>query len=292
MSNTGRDVERHFALYAPDAYNQGLQPYDYWRYPAVRHPRGVDDFGGFGGFDQQELREINAVTRLNEYENALDNVIENTVTLNLKGPLVSLAPLQDSGLMRSVAPSDAEAQIKTAYWLAVASRAMARGTARTSLMNKAQGLAEQGLDLGQTENSAGQNTRIRALYNDAYQAVSGLRQAEDPSASAAGVVASVLQILAQGTQEAAVRAAIGQQAQESKAQQDYDKGKQDREDEAKCKDEVIFGFIPLGKMPGYCEAKLAYKIAAYAAVATVGLVAARVVYKQARKTYLTVRGAK
>jgi hypothetical protein len=149
-----------------------------------------------------------------------------------------------------LASNDSAALLKTAYWLAVAGVAL--GSAPLKDLAKSQ--AEIGYTDGVAIDAVSRTGNIGSLYDTA---VATLKKYYPPGTYNA-TADTVLQQLQKGS-PAAIRARIEQAKK-------YDASKTKVEEEAKKEPEVLetpCSDTLWGKIPGYCESKMLYKVVGY-----------------------------
>jgi len=203
-----------------------------------------------GRYTRTKLSERKANVSTYDHYDAIQSVLKaKTKYANLD------AYPQASSFTGAVASNDAAALLKTAYFLAVAATAAGSQT----LLQAAKSRATSGFKAGVDVEAASRSSNITATYESAYKLVDTLnKQKANP------VLAEVLEQLKKGTNSWAVssrvREALEQSGERAKKEQE-----QEPEKETPCSDTL------LGKIPGYCESKMIYRVVGYTAAGLIAI---------------------
>ena len=158
-----------------------------------------------------------------------------------------------SSFTGAVASNDAAALLKTAYFLAVAATAAGSQTLLQAAKSRATSGFKAGVDVG----AASRSNNITATYESAYKLVDTLnKQKANP------VLAEVLEQLKKGTSSWAVSSRVRESLEQSGERA---KKEQEPQKETPCSDTL------LGKIPGYCESKMIYRVVGYTAAGLIAI---------------------
>lgn len=149
-----------------------------------------------------------------------------------------------------IASNDASALLKTAYWLAVAGVALSS----TPLKDLARNQAEVGYTDGTAVDATSRTSNIGAIYDSAVASLKKYYTSGTYNATADAALAQL-----QKSSPAAVKARIEQTKRydASKTKAEEESKKQPETPEIPCSDTLW------GKIPGYCESKMLYKVVGY-----------------------------
>jgi hypothetical protein len=249
MNHMRRTEQNFYTQFQPSAYSGGIQPYVPPMQPNYYGDMDSDDLDRQGSFtdvytlrDRVNMLDDYSITRLSNFDS-----------------------LKFRDQMGQVAANNAEAQLKTAYWLKVAWLASGGAWGKVDAFKSASdGALEQGVRDGEKAGSAGNGNMVTSYYSSAYNLLKNNASVFSDNKS---VYDKLLEVLGEGTKTASV----------ARAQELYDESEgeeQEGRDQAECEDSIM-GFIP-----GYCENQMLFKVLGGSLVLTVGLFAARGVYKQ------------
>lgn len=294
--------ERSFVVFQPSIYSAGVQGYPVYRTPrnygflpvmsvfstlltagsaTSTVAKAALDYTGQGNKSQIEPNtEI-------WYGYAKDMADPWFWDAKWGGPLKNINQLAAKAEMERPSATEAGARLKSAYWLGVAGRACTSDSkGRENLLKMGTQWAEQGRTEGFTEGAINRTNQTKSIYSAALNAVRQYATDEDPEARANSVFASVQGILNRGASDEGQAAALAdikaEQAEDEKTQENIE---DNEPPPRKCEDT-----FPGNLIPNYCLYQNLWKGALIVTGVVGGLVALRVVVKQAKKTAKAVRG--
>ena len=248
MNHLRRVEQNYYSSFQPSAYSGGIQPYQ---------PPGAAYYGDLDAEELEDQKSYTGIYTLRDYVKSLDDYSVTALT--------NLGTLRMGAEMRQVAGNNAEAYLKVAYWLKVAWLASGGAWSKVdSLKAASDGALTSGVSSGEKAGSLYDYSRVNRIYSDALVA---LQRETAAFKSNAQVYSELVSILGEGTKSAAVEESREQAEDEAAS------GAEGRE-MAECESSWL-SFIP-----GYCENRFLFKVIGGTVMTTIGLVAARGVYKQ------------
>ena len=209
-------------------------------------------------FTRSYLERIKANVSTYDHYDTVKKVLETRRSLS------DIEAYPNYTLFTAVASNDAAANLKTAYWLAVANDILDDPGLKASVEGRLEIAKKDGLN----PDAQSRVSNIRGTYEGAYRL---LEKMLTRSNSTSDVGKDALQMLRAGTDRGAVALRVTDAKQQSENREDR-KEQKEQEGETPCR-ETLFNFIP-----GYCAAQEAGETAAqvtrYGAFAFVALASA------------------